>query len=131
MLILSNDDKHVICSSEEVLDNFCNAFLAEAYDDDTRMAYKLYVDHFHEAFEADKRLTEMVQTKIAEDIVPLVLFDVCNWCDLDIFNFKAVSTIEDRKILKREELEFYEYCDICFGHIQGLMFKLIKAFDSK
>lgn len=116
---------------ETVLDSFSEYVLGMAYDDDTRLFNKILVQHVKDAFEADKKLTEVVQEKIAPDIVPLVCFDFCNWCDLDKFDFYVISEDPDKKILKSQELQFYEYCDRYFGHINGLLIKSNQAFSDR
>lgn len=128
MLVLN---KEFFFYDETVLDEFCEYMLGEAYNDDTRLFYKIFVQHMRDAFEADKKLTEKVQEKISPDIIPIVLFEFCNWCDLDKFDFYAVSTKEDTKVLKSQELQFYEYCDRYFGHINGLLIKTNQAFAEK
>ena len=124
MLVLN---KEIFFVNEEILEEVIGYILGESYDENTRIGNKILTDHLREAFEADKRLTKMIQNRIGDDIVPIVLFEFCNWCDMNKFDFYLTSTDEDRKILKREELLFYEYCDICFGHIRGLMSKLNEA----
>lgn len=124
MLVLN---KELFFFDESILNNFCKELQDSSYDENTRIGNRVFTEHLQQAFEADKRLTNMVRNHISEDLVPVVSFEFCNTCDLNKFDFFLASTDENRKVLKREELLFYEYCDVCFGYIQGLLFKLNQA----
>ena len=94
MLVLN---KEYIFYDETVLNSFSEYMLGMAYNDETRLFNRLFVEHITEAFEADKKLTAKVQEKIDPDIIPIVCFDFCNWCDLNKFDFYVVSNDEDKK----------------------------------
>lgn len=116
MLVLN---KKMLFFDQVVLETFCTNMMKNPYDEETRVAYKTAVQYVTDLYEADKKLTELVQNRIGDDVVPIVSLDLCPTCDWNKLDFSLTSFNEDRKVLKREELLFYEYCDRCFGHIDG------------
>lgn len=128
MLVLN---KEICFVNDEVLQEFCKIILDSSYDEETRLGNQVIVQFFKDAYEADKKLTSLVQEKISSDIIPIVNFDFCNWCDLNKFDFRVVSTEENKKVKKSQELYFYELCDICFGPLDGLLNRLNKTFSEK
>lgn len=127
MLVLND----IPIGNEEILDLLCEEIMKSSYDDETRLGNKVIVQFFRDAYEADKKLTNMVQEKISTDIIPIVNFEFCNWCDLNKFDFYAVSTDENKTVKKSQELLFYELCDICFGHLDGLFNRLTQTFSEE
>lgn len=128
MLVLNET---LFFENEEVLDAYCQYQYDNAETDDNRYFCEVMNDYYYQLFEADKRLTQIVQDKIDEHIIPLVCIEFCNYCDLDKIDFKAVSTQEDFKLLKSQELLFYHYCDVCFGHFKGLLNVLYESYEKK
>lgn len=128
MLVLN---KEICFVNDEVLQEFCKIILDSSYDEETRLGNQVIVQFFKDAYEADKKLTSLVQEKIASDIIPIVNFDFCNWCDLNKFDFRVVSTEKDKKVKKSQELYFHELCDVCFGPLDGLLNRLNKTFSEK
>ena len=64
---------------------------------------------------------------MSQDIIPIVSFEFSKLCDLNKFDFYAVSTKKDKRVLKSQELLFYEYCDRYFWQINGLLINLNRA----
>ena len=67
--------------------------------------------------------------KIDENLYPIVSIECHECADINSIEFHLVCFDDNRDILKREELEFREYCDICFGHLGGLLSKLQVGLD--
>ncbi len=120
-------NREVFFYNEEVLNSFCDELVGRSYNEETRMFNHIFAKHIKEAYEADKRLTAAVQERIDPDIIPIVEFYFCNTCDLNRFDFHAVSKKENVKILKAQELLFNELCDQYFSHINGLLIKINEA----
>lgn len=115
-------NKEIILENDEILEKFCELFRGEAYDEVTRITTETLINYIRQAYDCDKKLTEMVHKKIGEDVHPITVIECHEFADINSIEFHLFSP--DRDILKREELEFHEYCDICFGHLGGLASKL-------
>lgn len=120
-------NREIFFHNEEVLNSFCNELVGRSYNEETRMFNHIFAKHVKDAYEADQKLTRAVQEKIDPDIIPIVEFYFCNTCDLNKFDFHAVTKKEDAHVLKAQELKFYEYCDMYFGHLNGLLIKINEA----
>lgn len=116
MLILN---KELPFYDETILKEFHDDMMSKPYDDESRFAHQGIVDYITELYRADEKLTEMVQDRIGDDVVPIVSLDLSPTADWDKLDFFLTSFDEDRKVLKREELLFYEFCDRCFGVLPG------------
>ena len=122
-------NKEIVFENSEVLDTFCELFRGEAYDEVTRITADTFLTYLRQAYECDQRLTKMIHEKIDERLYPVVSIECHEFADINSIDFYLMCFDEDRKILKREELEFREYCEICFSHLGGLLSKLQVSLD--
>lgn len=120
-------NKKIILENDEILEQFCELFRGEAYNEVTRITTETLIDYICKAYECDKKLTDMVHEKIGDDVYPIVVIECHEFADINSIDFHLFSP--NRDILKREELEFHEFCDICFGHLGGLLSKLQTNLD--
>lgn len=126
MLALNHE---LIIDDKEGLDLFLEEMQSRTYNDITRETFDVFSKYLHECYDADLRLTEMTQEKLGDDVCPIVFIDLGECDDLNAFNFSLMSVDEDRKIKFSEEKVYYNLCDICFGHIQGLFDRVFLHFN--
>lgn len=126
MIVLNEE---IVVDNEETLDLFLEAMQEYVYNDVSKQTYNIFKKYLHECFDADVRLTQMTQDKLGNDIYPLVFINLGECDDLNAFNFSLTSENENREVKFIEEKQYYSFCDICFGHIQGLFDRIFIHFN--
>ena len=126
MIVLNNE---IVIDDKEVLDLFIEAMQDYTYNDVSEQTYEIFKKYLYECFDADIRLTQMTQEQLGDDICPVVFINVGECDDLNAFNFSLMSENEGREVKFVEEKKYYKFCDICFGHIQGLFDRIFIHFN--
>ena len=99
-----------------------------------REDYAFFAQEFEKflfkCFEADQRLTKMVQEKISEDYTTIVHIPIYEGEALLQFDFALINE-KDEDIKKREEILYHKLCDICFGNIQPFFYTIWNYYEKK
>lgn len=125
MILLNNE---LFLETQEEVDLYTEDLMKQSYNDMSKKTFQIFSDYLQECHKADIRLTQMVQKNIDKALIPVVLIEVYEWSDLNSFDFTLVSADEDFELRKRQERQFYNYCNKCFGGIQGLFDRICLAF---
>ncbi len=122
--------EEVIIPDIETLDSFLQHIQDSIYKEEHKIYYEIYYSFLMECYEADKRLQGMVSDKMRDDLISLVFLPLKETRKLDEFYFELFSE-EDKKIKKREELMYQDFCKICFGGIKPYYNRLIDYYNEQ
>lgn len=123
MLLINNQE---IFDREEV-DSLLRIIKEDALTEEEKEFYAVVEEYLIEVFEQNLKLQEMVSEKISEDLISVVILPLDKNGNLDEFNFGLIN-VEGDKVYKRDELVFQNLCNICFGHVPGLVTRAIVNF---
>lgn len=99
-----------------------------AYKDDYKVVAEMYHEFLLKCFDADIRLQEMVLERLGEDFISFVILPVEDVDDLTAFSFQLANK-EDKKITRRDEIIYKDFCDVCFGGIKPFYLQLLEFYD--
>lgn len=114
--------------SLEGVAEFISEFRENAYKQEYLDFTDIYEKYLIECFHADQKLQEMVIKKLSDDYISFVILPLGDTQDLNSFEFQLASQNGD-KIKKRQELIYYDLCNICFGGIQSLYSRLVEYYE--
>lgn len=103
-----------------------------------KMEYRKDFDYIGKEFEkfllrcqeADEKLTEMVHTRISKDYTSIVHIPIHEEEILLQFDFALVNE-KDEDITRREEIQYQELCNICFGEIQPFFYTVWNYYEQQ
>ena len=127
LIIINYIDNPTSFTSREDVINFCSEIKKAAYKEEYEILSDMYLDFLLECFDADVRLQKMVFDRFGEDYLCLVILPVNNFEDLQSYSFELLIR-NDKKVRKRDEKIFQEFCDICFKNIKPFYNRLFDFY---
>ena len=119
-MILINEA--LIIESETDLVEFLADVKNNLPEQDKDKVFECISGYLWEVWDNSQKLENHLQRALSDTIRPLVVVNIGNTEDLSLLEFRAVSTEEDMKISKRQELIFDQLCHKYFS-------KMVSLFD--
>lgn len=123
----------VFLLSLEDIDYVCSFFKEEySYKEDyQKVADKIFKPFLTECYYADKRLQKMVNKRLGDDFVSLVIIPTNANNRLDVIHFELSPKKDDMKIKKRHKNIHRGLCNICFKDIEPVLDRLYNYYWNK
>lgn len=109
-----------------VIDEASNYIYKEGQED----IFRIFREYLIDCHYADVKLQEMVTNRFGDDYVSFVILPIEEIDDWGSYSFSLVS-MSGKKIKKRDELIYSEFCDLCFQFIRPFSYRLNDFFTEK